>query len=119
MWMMLWSVAGHRFYVGRRKSGTLQCLTCGGCGVWSIYDGIMLISGEFKDQYGLKLKDWGQIGGLSGVWWFVGISVVTYVSHMFAAYMWLIYAMPHLQGLFQVIEKQHQGLLNQIDNLTN
>ena len=43
---------GHRFYVGKIGTGVLQLITFGGCGVWTIIDLIMVITGNFKDAKG-------------------------------------------------------------------
>ena len=42
----------HRFYTGKIGTGTLMLLTCGGCGIWTIVDLIMLIMGNFTDKDG-------------------------------------------------------------------
>lgn len=43
---------GHRFYLGRIKSGILQLLTFGGLGLWTFIDVIMILLGVFKDKSG-------------------------------------------------------------------
>ncbi len=45
----------HRFYTGHTVIGVVQLLTLGGCGIWSIIDFIMIITGSFKDSDGLPL----------------------------------------------------------------
>jgi TM2 domain-containing membrane protein YozV len=42
----------HRFYAGKIGTGILMLLTCGGCGIWTIVDLIMLIMGNFTDKDG-------------------------------------------------------------------
>lgn len=42
----------HRFYVGKIGTGLLQLLTAGGCGIWYIYDLVMIITGKFTDSNG-------------------------------------------------------------------
>ena len=45
----------HRFYTGRIVSGIFQLLTFGGFGIWTLIDLIMIVSGDFKDQYNRPL----------------------------------------------------------------
>ena len=46
----------HRFYVGKIVTGILMIITLGGFGIWNIIDLIMIITGNFKDNKGLKIK---------------------------------------------------------------
>ncbi len=46
----------HRFYVGKIGTGILELLTLGGCGVWTVIDIIMIITGNFKDKEGNEIK---------------------------------------------------------------
>jgi RNA polymerase subunit RPABC4/transcription elongation factor Spt4 len=43
---------GHRFYVGKIGTGILMIVTLGGCGIWTIIDLVMRISGKFSDSKG-------------------------------------------------------------------
>ena len=46
-----------RFYLGYTGIGVAQLLTCGGCGWWSLIDGIMILMDKVPDAEGRKLKD--------------------------------------------------------------
>ena len=45
-----------RFYLGYTGLGDSKLITCGGCGVWSIIDLIMIAIGNLGDVNGLPLK---------------------------------------------------------------
>lgn len=46
-----------RFYIGDTAIGIAQLLTCGGCGIWSLVDGIILLVNGGTDSQGRKLRD--------------------------------------------------------------
>ena len=49
----------HRFYVGKIKTGIAMICTAGGCGIWWLYDVVLLAAGEFRDADDLPLRRWG------------------------------------------------------------
>lgn len=42
----------HRFYLGYTGIGVIQLLTLGGCGIWSLIDLIMIITGDLEPKNG-------------------------------------------------------------------
>jgi TM2 domain-containing protein len=59
----------HRFYTGRVQSGVCMCLTLGGCGIWYLYDVIVIAAGDFQDGSGRRVLRWEVAGegvGLGG-----------------------------------------------------
>jgi TM2 domain-containing membrane protein YozV len=46
-----------RFYLGHNGIAIAQLLTCGGCGIWSLIDGILILIGHVRDAQGRPLRD--------------------------------------------------------------
>lgn len=55
--LFLGGLGVHRFYAGKIGTGVLMLLTLGGLGIWSLIDLIIVITGNFKDKEGLKIKN--------------------------------------------------------------
>ena len=49
---------GHRFYLGRPRSGALMLATLGGFGIWYLYDVILIASGSFRDGQERLVQRW-------------------------------------------------------------
>lgn len=54
--LFLGTLGVHRFYVGKIGTGILELITLGGCGIWTLIDIIMIITGKFKDKDGYEIK---------------------------------------------------------------
>ena len=48
----------HRFYVEKPRTAIAMALTCGGLGVWYLYDLVLIAAGEFRDREELPLRQW-------------------------------------------------------------
>jgi TM2 domain-containing membrane protein YozV len=55
--LFLGSLGVHRFYVGKIGTGILQLITLGGCGIWTLIDLIMILTGSFKDKDGNVIQN--------------------------------------------------------------
>lgn len=55
--LFLGSLGVHRFYAGKIGTGILQFITAGGCGIWTLIDIIMIVTGKFKDKEGYEIKN--------------------------------------------------------------
>jgi hypothetical protein len=56
--MILGPFGAHRFYVGKTGTALLQLVTLGGLGLWTLYDIVMIVTGNFRDKDGEKLTEW-------------------------------------------------------------
>lgn len=56
--ILLGFFGAHRFYVGKVGTGLLMLITVGGCGLWWLYDLILLAAGEFRDADGRRVVRW-------------------------------------------------------------
>lgn len=48
----------HRFYVGKIGTAVAMLLTLGGLGVWMLVDFILIVTGSFKDENGVRITKW-------------------------------------------------------------
>lgn len=55
--LFLGGIGVHRFYVWKVGTGILQLITLGGCGIWTLIDLIMIITGSFTDKDGNKITN--------------------------------------------------------------
>jgi hypothetical protein len=55
---LLGPFGAHRFYVGKTGTGIAMLLTLGGCGIWYLYDLILVAGGSFRDVDGRLLTRW-------------------------------------------------------------
>jgi len=56
--VVLGPFGGHRFYLGRPRSGALMLVTLGGLGIWYLYDVILVASGSFRDGQERLVRRW-------------------------------------------------------------
>ncbi len=55
--ILLGGFGAGRWYLGDTGIALAQLLTCGGLGIWSLIDGIMILTGNVRDKYGRPLRD--------------------------------------------------------------
>lgn len=55
--LFLGGLGVHRFYVGKIGTGILQLITLGGCGIWTLIDLVMILTGSFKDKDGNVIQN--------------------------------------------------------------
>lgn len=55
--IFLGGVGAGRWYLGDTGMALGQLFTCGGLGIWSLIDGIMILTGNVRDKYGRPLRD--------------------------------------------------------------
>ncbi len=56
--LILGGVGAHRFYTGKIGTAVAMIFTLGGCGIWVLYDLIMIATEKFEDAEGrLVIKD--------------------------------------------------------------
>jgi hypothetical protein len=48
----------HRFYVDKPRTAIAMLVTMGGCGVWYLYDLVLIAAGEFRDSEDLPVRNW-------------------------------------------------------------
>jgi|SRR5712671_1514250 len=48
----------HRFYVDKPGTAVAMIFTFGGCGIWYLYDLVLIAAGEFRDGDDLPLRSW-------------------------------------------------------------
>jgi hypothetical protein len=47
----------HRFYVGKTGTAILQLVTLGGLGLWMLYDLILILTGQFRDEEDRRVNE--------------------------------------------------------------
>ena len=47
----------HRFYLAKFRTGLLQLVSLGGCGLWWLFDVVAILIGKFKDKHGRVIRN--------------------------------------------------------------
>lgn len=55
--LFLGTIGVHRFYAGKIGTGILMIITCGGAGIWTLVDFIMICTGKFTDKEGKLIQN--------------------------------------------------------------
>ena len=50
--ILLGGLGADHFYAGKIGTGVLKLITVGGCGIWALYDIVMVATGKFTDGDG-------------------------------------------------------------------
>lgn len=55
--ILIGGVGAGRWYTGHTGMALAQLFTCGGCGIWALIDGILLLTQGGTDAQGRKLRE--------------------------------------------------------------